>query len=169
MISVLRKVKKLIINGIVSINFASWKIGGKDVDIDAKMIFNDGFISINSSSRAIVHQMQANRYGFFVDSAEDLIKEYSLIDGDLFAGRKDNYFLFRGGNLKMKSKDITLDCDKLNISCNSIDINVTNTITINDNIILSFVGDKISINGKEIAVIGGAVNLTSGLINSSGQ
>ena len=168
MTSILRTIKKLIIETTIAIRFATWKVEGTDVDNDAKVLFSDGLISINSQSKSMIHQLQADRYGFLVGDGEEIIKEHSLVDNDLFLGRIDNYLLFREGNLKLNCKELDLTATDINVNCDSININVANNITING-IVFSFVGNKVSIAGKEIAVIGGDVNLLSGKIIVSGQ
>lgn len=166
--NIFRNIKKLLINSTVFLKFSCWKIDGFDLDKEADVLFPDGLISINSSSKAIIQEVQSDLYAQLVNNGQEIIEKNSLKEGDIFSGRLENYLLFRDGNLKIKSKTLEVDCNQFNISCNSININVSN-IVINNNINLSFVGDKISINGKEIAVLGGTVNLTTGIINNSGQ
>lgn len=160
MISILRDVKKLIINATVAIKFVTFKLGDKGIESDSRILFPDGFISINSKSKALIQNIQETNYSFLVNDSEEIIKEYSLVDSDVFAGRIDNYLLFRGGNLDIKTKN-------LNITCDDINITVANNITING-IALSFSGGKVSIAGKEVAVVGGSTQ-TGGNIVSSGQ
>lgn len=160
MISILRDVKKLIINATVAIKFVTFKLGDKGIESDSRILFPDGFISINSKSKALIQNIQETNYSFLVNDSEEIIKEYSLVDSDVFAGRIGNYILFRGGNLDIKTKN-------LNITCDDINITVANNITING-IALSFSGGKVSIAGKEVAVVGGSTQ-TGGNIVSSGQ
>lgn len=195
MINILRDIKKLIINGTVAIKFITWKIEDTDVERKASVLFSDGVISINSKSKSFIHQVQADRYAFFVDDAEEIISKYSLVDGDLFIGRIDNYLLFRDNNLNIKCNKFILDCDEVNIEANDITINTTNltknatTININADVInevattsinitgnfilngipFSVAAGKLSISGKELAVVGGDVNLSTGEIITSGQ
>jgi len=159
MINILRNVRKLIINATVAIRFVTFKIGKKIIESDSNILFPDGFVSVNSKSKALIHNIQEDNYGFFVNDAEEIIKKHSLVDQDIFAGRADNYLLFRDGNLDIKTKSLNIVCDDVNIT--------TNNITING-VALSFSNGKFSVTGKEVAVVGGATQ-TGGNIITSGQ
>ena len=172
MISILRDIKKIIINATVAIKFVTFKIGDKSIESDSKILFPDGFISINSKSKALIQNIQETNYSFFVNDSYEIIKEYSLVDSDVFIGRIGNYILFSGGNfslnsanINLSSTNINLNCTNLNITCDDINITVANNITING-IALSFSGGKVSIAGNEVAVVGGATQTCGNIVSS---
>lgn len=167
-INILRDIKKLIINNGLSAKYNLWSIGDKNIERDVDVIFPDGLISINSSSKIQVTDFGERNRAKIVTYAADLINKYSIVDGDVFLGRDSNYLLFRNGSLSIQSTNLDININELNIDCEDININVTNAITIN-NVPLTFVGDKMLINGKEIAVVGGDINPSTNKISVSGQ
>ena len=73
MVSILRDVKKLIINATVAIKFVTFKLGDKGIESDSKILFPDGFISINSKSKALIQNNEKlNSELLKVKSNEDL-------------------------------------------------------------------------------------------------
>ena len=157
----LRTINKLITGDGLSLNFTRWKIGADTLTNDVDVLFPDGIISINSLSKAVISKFQSEHKAVLADYSVDLIAKYNLVDGDIFLGRDSNYLLFREGSLSIES-------DQLNIDCNDVNITVANSITVNG-IELTFVADKMLINGAEIAVVGGDVNPTTHKIEISGQ
>lgn len=161
--NLLRKINKISISAasLVFSNFTKWRLGNESIDTDVQMLFPDGIISINKDSKSWISKFQAKNYALFAGDYADLIKKYSLKDKDIFIGREDNYLLFRNGDLEIKTKNLNIDCDDINIT-------VANKIKIND-IELTFVAGKMLIGDKEIAVVGGSVDPESYLIETSGQ
>lgn len=165
---ILRTINKLITGNGISLRYTLWKIENRKINRDVDVLFPDGLISINSNSKAEISDFGEKNNAKFVTYALDLISKYSLIDGDVFLGRDSNYILFRSGSINLKTDTLTIDSNEINIDCNEININVTNSVTIN-NVALTFVGDKMLVNGKEVAVVGGDVNPSTNKISVSGQ
>ena len=170
----LRSIKKLNINNSVRGIFTRWKIQAKDYDETIPILFGDGLISINSQAKMNIGDYQAENYATLVSDGFDLVKKYSLTDGDLFLGRDENYLLMRSGNLNLKTNNLDLNCQDINIDCQDLVINAASlnitcpSITINE-IEFSFTGGKLSINGKEVAVVGGDISTITNKITVSGQ
>lgn len=157
----LRPIKKIFLeNGLVA-RFVRWEIEQDSIEDDVDVLFPDGIISINSKSNAWIVDFGAKNYSILTDYGKEIIELYSLKDEDLFIGRKENYFLFRDGNVNVKTKELNIDCDDINV-------NVANSITVNG-VSLTFTGNKMLINGNKVAVVGGVANTTTGIIETSGQ
>lgn len=160
--NILRTINNWVIkSGLVTSNFTKWKIEGKNETDDVQTLFPVGCIGLKKTAKLWISKFQANNYSFFVSDYADIIKKFNLKDGDYFYGKDNNYILVQDNDIKIKTANLNVDLDNLNIT-------ISGNIKIND-IILSFSENKISINGKEIAVIGGDVNTTSGKIITSGQ
>jgi hypothetical protein len=165
--NLLRSINKLKISNSVRAVFTRWKIEAKNFEDTIPVLFGDGLISINSSAKVNIQNYQAENYGTLLTDGFDLVKKYSLKDGDVFLGRDENYFLFRGGDLNLKTKNLDLNCQEINIECTNINITCP-TITMNG-VVFTFTGGKLSINGKEVAVIGGDISTITNKITTSGQ
>ena len=185
----LRSIKKLNINNSVRGIFTRWKIQAKDYDETIPILFGDGLISINSQAKMNIGEYQAENYATLVSDGFDLVKKYSLKDGNVFLGRDENYLLMRGGDLDIKTKDLNIETNDISIEANNLDLNCQDinitcqdliltatslnitcpSITING-IVFAFTGGKLSINGKEVAVIGGDIDpVITNKIITSGQ
>lgn len=153
----IRKIKKLIIGTVVKTYFPTYFIENQSVDISSDIYFIDGVIGINSSSKVLTGKSDATRYAFIIERYEDLIKELSLVDNDVLVGRSSNYLLFRDGKLSVVSSEIDVTADK--ITFNGVELySDSGKIKIK-------VGDTL----KEVVVVGGTVNTTTGEIITSGQ
>lgn len=157
----LRNIKKLTFKNILTATFSRWVIDGQSLDKDVDVLFPDGIIGINASAKCWISKFQVDNYALLVKDNSELIEKYSLVDGDVFIGRDGNYLLFRGGSLAIKTEELTIEADDLNIT-------VVNGITVNG-IPITFVGGKMLINAKEVAVVGGDINTTTNKITTSGQ
>jgi hypothetical protein len=159
--NILRTLKKITIAATVVASITKWRLGSSDLDEDIDVVFPVGCIGIKSDSKAWISKFQANNYALLVKNYSDLIAKYSLKDNDLFYGDDENYILFREGSVNIKS-------DQININCNDINITVANKIKIN-NVEITFVANKILINGKQVAVVGGDISTVTNKITTSGQ
>lgn len=157
----LRDINKLSISNTVKSFFTKWKIEGKDLTTSVDVLFPIGCVGISSKAKNWISNFQALNYSILVSNASDIIKKYLLKDGDYFYGKDENYILIQDDDIVLKTKSLTINAE-------SININVTNNIIING-ITISFTDNKVSIAGKEIAVIGGTINPSNNTINTSGQ
>jgi len=104
------------------------------------------------------------RYGITLDKYAKLIKDYSLKDGDVFLGRNRNYLLFRNGNQSLKSGTLTVEANEVNVVANKINFNGVELYSEGGKIKV-----KVGATLKEMVVVGGTVNLSTGQIITSGQ
>ena len=156
----LRDIKKLTIKKSVSGIFTKWRIQRESHDSSVPILFGDGFISINSQAKLNIANYQAENYATLVTDGFDIVEKHSLQDGDILLGRIDNYLLFKGGNLTLRTKNLDLSSKDFNITCDKLTIN---------GIVFSFTGGKLLLNNKEVAVVGGDINPSTNKIQVSGQ
>jgi hypothetical protein len=130
-----------------------WKLGDTNRMAKAPLYFIDGLIAINSSESMLIGENQPDLFALNIGEYQKLREQYQIKDNDVFVGRENNYLLFRDGVLTIKTTDLVINASK--IIYNGLEINVTANI--------------ISINGKQVAVIGGDVDLLTGKITASGQ
>lgn len=159
--NLLRDIKKITISSTVKSFFSRWRIEGKDYEASVDILFPVGCIGITSKAKNWINKFQAENKAILVSDGSDLIKKFNLKDGDFFYGEADNYLLLKDKNLQIKTKSLNIDCQDINIT-------TSGNITIN-NVVFSFSADKISIGGKEIAVVGGDINTSTNKITTSGQ
>lgn len=159
--NLLRTVKKLEIGSTVKSFFARWKIEGKDVNSTVDVLFPVGCVGISSQSKSWITKFQAENYSILVSNYQDIISKFSLKDGDYFYGKDNNYILVQGDNISIKTK-------QLNIESENININVTNGINLNG-VQITISGNKILFNSKEVAVVGGDISTVTNKITTSGQ
>lgn len=159
--NLLRTVKKLEIGATVKSFFARWKIEGKDVNSSVDVVFPIGCIGISSKAKSWISKFQAENYSFLVSNYQNIISKFSLKDGDYFYGKDENYILIQGENIFIKTK-------QLNINSDSININVANSIVLNG-VPITISGNKILFNSKEVAVVGGDISTVTNKITTSGQ
>lgn len=146
-------------SGVFS-KYIKWSLGETKVEGNVRLIFSDGLIAF-SKNKVSVSKYQEATYAEVKGDYQELIDKYNISEDDVFLGRDGNYILFRNGNIAIKTS-------RLNLECDDVDITITNAITVNG-VALTFVADKMLINGKEVAVIGGDVNPLTNKIEVSGQ
>jgi len=159
--NLLRTIKKITINSTVKALFSKWRIEGKDYDGTADVYFPIGCVGISSQGKSWINKFQADNNALLVSDAKTIIQQFNVKDGDYFYGDSTNYLLLQDGNINIKTKS-------LDINCESINITTTNNITING-VVFSFSANKISIGGKEVAVVGGDISTVTNKITTSGQ
>lgn len=159
--NLLRSINKLSITSTVKAFFSRWKIEGKDLNTSVDVLFPIGCVGISSSAKTWISKFQADNYAFLVSNASAVIDKFQLQDGDYFYGKDENYLLVQDDNMTIKTKVLNLLVDNINIT-------VSNNITVNG-IVLTFNDNKMLINGKQIAVVGGDISTITNKITTSGQ
>ncbi len=159
--NLLRTIKKLTVSSTVKTFFAKWKVDGQDHNAEVDVFFPIGCVGISKNGKSWINKFQADNNALLVSDASSLIQQFSLKENDYFYGDSTNYLLLQDGNLTIKTKSLIFDCQDINIT-------TTGNITING-IVMSFADNKVSINDKEIAVVGGEISTATNNITTSGQ
>lgn len=159
--NLIRKIKKLVSGKLVNVKFMPYSA---TPDMQSDVYFMDGIIGINSDASVIVGKSDATTYGMIISKAESTITKNGLKDGDVFVGRDRNYVLFRNGNQTIKSTIININANELQFVGNKINFNGVELYSEGNKLKI-----KVGAELKEIAVVGGSVNISTGQIISSGQ
>lgn len=160
---IFRKVSSLVKEGLFLIANAIYYNLGKEKLKNENIIvyFQDGVVSYNTGAElSICSDENGEDYGMLINTTEakKIIDKFSLQNKDIFYGRELNYILIKdsNNNLIIKSNTINIDGDLI----------IDGNLNINGN--LNITGNA-KINNKDIAVVGGDVNINTGKIIGSGQ
>lgn len=160
----IRKIKKLIVSNLAKAYFSTYQIGNNSVDLSSDIYFIDGVVGINSESKILTSKSDAVRYAMIIDKYESIISNNDLKDKDVFVGRNSNYILFRNGNQTIKSSTVLVQANEIDVIANKINFNGVELYSEAGKLKIK-VGSLL----KEVAVVGGTVNLSTGQIITSGQ
>jgi len=144
--------------------FSTYQIGNDSVDLSSDIYFIDGLVGINSNASVLTGKSDATRYALIVDKNSRLIDTHGLTDGDVLVGRERNYILFRAGDQLIKSTEISVIANQINITANKIVFNGIELFVEAGKLKIK-VGSEL----KEVVVVGGTADTTTGKIITSGQ